>query len=117
LKQVIEPEVRRHFADKYPQGQFPVVKIVWPSVLEEDRNKKADRIVKLTGRPAISVNEARTELGFPPLDEPEYDEIAEAAAPGFGQASKPESGPTAPRDESKVKQEQDSYPSEEVVAG
>ena len=103
LKQVIEPEVRRKFGDK-----IPPISIVWPPVLEEDRNKKADREIKLTGSPIITVNEARVELGFKPLG-PEYDKIAEQAKPGFGQLSKgpedSESTRTGAREEEAQKQD------------
>jgi len=103
LKQVIEPEVRRKFGDS-----IPPLSAVWPSVLEEDRNKKGDRMVKLAGRPIVTVNEARVELGFKPMGE-EYDKIAELPEPGFGQLSKgpedSEATRTGAREEESQKQD------------
>ena len=95
LSQILEPEIRRHFSDKYPTGDFPGMKCVFAPVLEEDRNKKFDRIVKgVGGHPFMTINEARSDVGKPamagPLDEPDkYDKIPEqiaAPATSFGAA-------------------------------
>ena len=83
LKQVIEPEVRKKFG-----GDDSTLSIVWPPVLEEDRNKKADRITKMVGRPIMSVNEGRAELGLKGRPEQEYDDIPDQSQAGFGQLSK-----------------------------
>lgn len=84
LKQVIEPEVRRHFAAKYPDGAVPSIKITWPPILEEDRNKKIDRLVKSVGVPFETVNEARTEASLAPIDDPKYDQLQDAPLKGLG---------------------------------
>ncbi|HKT21233.1 MAG TPA: phage portal protein [Nitrososphaerales archaeon] len=84
LKQVIEPEVRRHFSGKFPDEELTGMKITWPPILTEDRNKIADRVIKSVGRPIETVNEGRAELGLGPRTEPEYDEIAEAPAGPLG---------------------------------
>ena len=60
---------------------------VFQPVLEEDRNKKFDRIVKGTGmNPFMSINEARAAVGLPPMEGPTedpelYDRIPNAPAP------------------------------------
>lgn len=89
MKQVLEPEVRLHFASKYPNGEIPLMKVTWPAILGEDRNKKLDRLIKATGVPFLTVNEARTEAGKPPMEGPpedpeKYDKIPDAPAKGFG---------------------------------
>ena len=82
MKQVIEPELMKQFGEKLPR-----MKIVWPDILAEDRNKKVDRITKATGVPYMTINEARAEAGMPPMDEPVYDQIAVApAGPTMGLA-------------------------------
>jgi hypothetical protein len=96
LKQIIEPEVRRHFADQYPKGDIPVITSVFSPVLEEDRNKKQDRVIKSVMRPIMTVNEARRAVGLAPMpgppEEPDkYDKIPEAPVAGMPGAS-----PTAP---------------------
>ena len=110
MKQLIEPELQRVFADKYGDGVLPVIKIVWPPVLQEDANKLMDRLVKAVGKPFISVNEARLEIGLKPLGD-EYDELAEVSQPGFGQFSKgpemSESGNTGNREEEQQKRDRD----------
>ena len=87
LAQILEPEVRRRFADKYPSGNIPLMHAVFAPVLEEDRNKKFDRIVKGVGmQPFMTVNEARAQVGLPAmigpdLDPTKYDRIPESVAP------------------------------------
>ncbi len=119
MKQIIEPEVRMHFADKYPDGNIPVMKIMWPPVLEEDRNKKIDRLTKSVGKPFETVNEARSEAGLEPMDDPQYDLIPEAAAPGFGAppSQSPElsaASTIGPREEGLQKQDRQVSPEEPV---
>lgn len=100
MKQLIEPEVIKKF------NRLPPMKTVWAPILIDDRNKISDRVLKAVGEPIMSVNEGRSELGLPPRPEPEYDEIPELPAPGFGQLSKPEgseSQRTGPREEQKQK--------------
>lgn len=101
MKQLIEPELRRIFP-KYASAPLPVLKVVWPPVLEEDANKKIDRLIKAVGKPFVSVNEARLEIGLKPLED-EYDKLAEVSQPGFGQFSKgpemSEAERTGPREE------------------
>ena len=100
MKQLIDPEVFKKF------GKYYVMKIVWPPILADDRNKIGDRVLKAVGQPIMSINEGRSELGLPPRPEPQYDEIPELPKPGFGQLSKPEgseSQRTGPREEQKQK--------------
>lgn len=111
LKQVIDPEVRRKFPDKYKADNPPQIIIIWPPVLEEDRNRKMDRIVKAVGVPLMTINEGRAEAGLKPLDGAEYDEIAKLSSPGpFGQKSIPEDSEaqrTGPREEEAQKRDRD----------
>ena len=111
LKQVIDPEVRRKFPEKYKDNNPPQIIIIWPPVLEEDRNRKMDRIVKGVGVPFMTINEGRAEAGLKPLDDPEYDKIAKLPAPGaFGQKSIPEESEaqrTGPREEEAQKIDRD----------
>jgi hypothetical protein len=84
MKQIIEPEVRRRFGN-----DFAPMKIIWPPILKEDRNKQIDRTIKAVGVPFMSINEGRSESNLPPLDGPQYDSLAAQAATGaFGQPSK-----------------------------
>lgn len=107
LTQVIEPEVARHFARK----TITPIKIVWPPILEEDRNKKIDRTIKAVGVPFMTVNEGRAEAGLPPLKGEKYDRVADAPMPGFGaQLSKPEESEaerTGPREEEQQKRDRE----------
>lgn len=101
LKQIIEPEVRRHFADRYPKGDIPVITPVFSPVLEEDRNKKQDRVIKSVMRPIMTVNEARRAVGLapmpgPPEDPEKYDKIPEAPVAGMPGAPGQGASPTAP---------------------
>lgn len=117
LKQVIEPEVRRHFATRYPDGVIPTIKLNWPPILEEDRNKKIDRLVKSVGVPFETVNEARTEASLAPIDDPQFDRIQSAPLTGLGndpfkQAGFPSKNPemseserTGPREEGLLKRD------------
>jgi hypothetical protein len=70
LKQVLEPELLKKFGKVIPK-----MTIQWPPVLEEDRNQKIDRIVKATGVPFMTINEARAESDIKPIDNPLYDII------------------------------------------
>ncbi len=87
LSQILEPEVRRHFMEKFPDGDIPMMRAVFSPVLEEDRNKKFDRIVKGLGmQPFLTVNEARADVGKPPMEGPPedptlYDRIPSAISP------------------------------------
>jgi len=111
LKQLIEPEVRDHFTDKFSDTVTPRLHILWPPILEEDRNRRMDRIIKATGVPFMSVNEARIEMELIPRPEPQYTEIAKAPMPGAGsQFSKPEPSEderVGPREESLQKRDRD----------
>ena len=100
MKQVLEPEVRLHFVSKYPDGNIPVMKAVWPAILGEDRNKKLDRLIKAAGM-FMTPNEARTEAGLPPMEGAQYDKIPETPVPGFGGAREmSQSETTGDREES-----------------
>jgi hypothetical protein len=123
LKQIIEPEVRRHFADKYPKGDIPVITPVFSPVLEEDRNKKQDRVIKSVMAPIMTINEARRAVGLAPMpgppEDPEmYDKIPTAPIAGMPGAPQQGLGPnmapsknpetneserTGPREEEKQK--------------
>ncbi len=117
LKQVIEPEVRRHFLVKYPDGVIPTIKLNWPPILEEDRNKKIDRLVKSVGVPFETVNEARTEASLPPIDDQQFDQIPTSPLAGlqndpFKQGTFPSKNPeqseaqkTGPREETLMKRD------------
>jgi len=88
LKQVIEPEVRRHFAYKYPKGDIPLITPIFSPVLEEDRNKKQDRVIKSVMAPIMTINEARRAVGLAPMpgpkEDPEmYDKIPTAPIAGM----------------------------------
>jgi len=93
LKQVIEPEIRRHFAGRFNPEDMPIVKIMWPPILTEDRNKIADRVVKTVGRPIETVNEGRAEIGVEPLPDAKYDIIPDAPATGMGPNMAPSKNP------------------------
>lgn len=87
MKQVIEPEVRRHFS----MDELPTMKVVWPPIVEEDENKKTDRLIKAAGGTFITPNEARLKLGYKPIDDPEMDKIRKQSMTGpASQFSKPE---------------------------
>lgn len=105
MDQVIIPEVREKFGDK-----IPAMTVVWLPIVEEDKNKKGDRLIKQVGKPFVTINEARTEMGYDPIDDKKYDEIPESADTGaFGQPSKNpeqnESGRTGPREENLMKRD------------
>jgi len=72
---------------------MPIVKIMWPPILTEDRNKIADRVVKTVGRPIETVNEGRAEIGVEPLPDAKYDIIPDAPATGMGPNMAPSKNP------------------------
>ncbi len=104
MQQVLLPELIRKFGRTLPE-----IQIVFPPILDEDWNKKGDRITKMVGKPFITQNEARKMMNIKILKkgddgyEKELDEIPEEAQTGaFGQPSKPEqseSKRTGKRDE------------------
>jgi hypothetical protein len=91
LKQVLIPELIRVFG-----RQLPEIQLVFPPILDEDWNKKCERVIKMAGRPFVSPNESRRLMNMKVVDkkDPMYDEsldkIPEGASAGFGQLSKPE---------------------------
>jgi hypothetical protein len=120
LKQMIEPEVRRHFADKYPRGDIPVITPVFAPVLEEDRNKKQDRVIKSVMAPIMTINEGRRAVGLapmpgPPDDPDKYDRIPDAPVAGMPGAPKAELGPNmAPSKNPEISETERTGPREEM---
>jgi hypothetical protein len=114
MQQVLLPEIIRKFGKTLPE-----VQIIFPPILDEDWNKKADRVVKMVGQNAfLTPNEARRLMNQKVLVEGDkaYDksldeipESAQAGANGFGAPSKSpeksESQKTGKREESKQKRD------------
>lgn len=110
LAEVIVPELKRVFPAKF-EGKDPIIRVVWPPIMEEDWNKLVDRIVKAVGKPFMTINEARVRSGLKPLEGDEYNELPEAPMGGiFSQFSKPEpseSEESGEREEMKLKRDRD----------
>lgn len=107
LNQFLIPEAHRKFGDK-----ISPISIIFAPIMEEDLNKKADRIIKLVGRPLVTVNEGRRMINLDSTENAEDNELTPLELPSMGantpeggnpakQLSKPEVPPLGPRGEIK----------------
>ena len=112
LQQVVEPEVRRQFT-QYAEQPLPDLQVVWPPIVEEDWNRRMDRLIKAAGRPFMTINEARGAANLGNIDEEWADKLEEVpmlAKGPFGQPSLPEpseSERTGVREETLQKRDRD----------
>ena len=77
--QVFYPLIKSKFGDTYTDQKgnthpMPKARILWKPIVEEDRNMRAQRLIQALQAGAISINEFRTKIGFPKLDE-SYDMV------------------------------------------
>ena len=108
LNQFLIPEAHRKFG-----ANIKPIDIIFAPIMEEDLNKKADRIIKLVGRPLVTVNEGRRMINLDSTENAEDDEITPLELPSMGPntpegggnpaktLSKPESKQGGPRGEIK----------------
>lgn len=78
--QVLHPLVKAKFGETWvnPRREkvpMPKPRIVWAPIVEEDRNMRSQRLIQALQSRAISINEFRTEVGFPRREGEEYDSI------------------------------------------
>ena len=68
---IFKPLIKAEFGEDVENAEM-----VWKPIIEEDRNMRAQRLIQMLQAGAISINEARSEMGFATVpDKPEYDEM------------------------------------------
>lgn len=68
--QVFYPIIKAKFGEGVEKAR-----IVWKPIVEEDRNLRSERLLRMLQGGAISVNEFRMEVGFDKLKDEKFDEV------------------------------------------
>jgi hypothetical protein len=101
----IEDTVLRQLIDDKFGKSVPDAKIIWKPILEETPDMRAQRIIQFLQAGAITINEARVEMGWEELDGAEYDKPISQMEPATnpsGFPAKPGAGPSKKPNENKV---------------
>ena len=101
----IEEFVLRQLIDAKFGKSVPNAKIVWKPILEETPDMRAQRIIQFLQAGAITINEARVEMGWEELDGDEYDKPISQLEPATnpsGFPAKPGAGNSKQPNQNKV---------------
>ena len=86
---IFKPLIHANFGEDVENAR-----IVWKPIIEEDKDMRSQRLIQLLQAGAISVNEARIEMGFDPVHEDKYDKL-QPVEPAFNPKGFPPKEPSA----------------------